>query len=83
MPEYKFSFIFGISDPYISRYFLISCVNCVLTIAFGFCIKFSLSILSRKISLTQSEISGLESFDSIICIHQFSIRQLRNLFIVF
>ena len=54
--EYKFSLFW---DSYISRYFLISCVNCVLSIAFGFCIQFSLSMLSRKISRKQSEISGL------------------------
>ena len=54
-----------------------------MSIAFGFCIQFSLSIVSRKFSLKQSQISGLYSFDSIICIHQFSIRQLSNLFIVF
>ena len=58
------SVFWGISDPYINRYFLIACVNEVLSIAFSFCIQFSPSIVTRKISLKQSEISGLYSFDN-------------------
>ena len=57
----------------------LSIVDCFFVFAFTFPFSYS----SRKISLKQSEISSLYSFDSIIFIHQFSIRHLSNLFILF